>query len=1028
MLSSILIYKQLNCNKCTNSILLNSQSYSFCQKVKNINNLKLQQELHVTQKQSNMFLYTTLTQTLEVDVRISNENVNAFALFGFNLNTNVVRDSLVNISLGFEVFHGALVCIKCDVEIYNCSLVFIASGKELSGLVGEAPNSVFLQQSLIQYRLASMLTSGIVNRIDNANANVTIVDCNLTGSNLIESDYSGYIACEIVSQMNMTISSFVVCVDSNLSLGNQSANITFNGAVTLSCDVCGGQMVVYGLCGDSLQYAQPHSGMLTCDLPFEFVDGQCQCEYGYLLDGSVCVNVIEAIHNMSSQMLNSNQVLQIQLNISNIEQKLLQINTSLNGNITSFSNILNSNNAILEQYILGNYSLVNTEMLDNMQNLETGMTGNITALNISVQSSINALNNSIASNFNSLDQYIFGNISQLNSSISNCSAGIKILNDTILNVSTLTNQQFLALNNSINNIISIMQNVNNTTSSNYMNINSSLIDSQAVIDYQQLQVQLLIFQSQCLNSVLHKSYFVDNFCVQTQAIYKETEVCSSNMYVQIFDLFSVTQYISNSGNFSSGYVFSSSTIINNAFIDVSDDVYYSPIQPLFQSQSTFNSIKIQIGRQFVDNGSLLTTSSSLTVNQMNIVSKIGSQITVNSAQQFNIFLDSSTQVNIVNLLINLIFTPSDGNITLINNIAGVLNVSGYQICGQYQSTSTVAMIGRSVSLTTLYIKLVSFSPDVYNVGSQSSYLISNAADSILNIDGVAIILGNATYFQNATLSSVPYQFGGIVTNIAGGTSVANIKNVIINSYQYYNTNQLMNFGFIIGQTQVITQVIKISNLCFQQTFDCVNPLFTYAGLIGQSQGTVSLQSCNVLLFFVPIVQLNYFGLIGMTSSNAPFIEIINMKASLNVSSSTNRYAGVLIGYQTSKNCTILNVSVSNSSISSGLYVGGIIGYVSSVNQTIINTAVFQSNISGFTTYVGGFIGQCYSTKLIITSSVIQSVRLTGTTQLGLIIGGQSGSALVQTITTSLSTGSNFVNGVSQANCASFTSALLQKGC
>ncbi|CAL5972927.1 Hypothetical_protein [Hexamita inflata] len=1030
MLSSILIYKQLNYNnKCTNSILLNSQSYSFCQKAKNINNIKLQQELHVTQKQSNMFLYTTLTQKLEVDVRISNENVNAFALFGFNLNTNVVRDSLVNISLGFEVFRGALVCIKCDVEIYNCSLVFIASGKELSGLVGEAPNSVFLQQSLIQYRLASMHASGIVNRVDNANANITIVDCNLTGSNLIKSDYSGYIACEIASQMNMTISSFMVCVDSNLSLGNQSANITFNGAVTLNCDVCGGQMVVYGLCGDSLQYALPHSGMLTCDFPFEFVDGQCQCTYGYLLDGSVCVNVIEAIHNMSSQMLNSNQVLQIQLNISNMEQKLQQINTSLNGNITSFSNILNSNNAILEQYILGNYSQVNTEMLDNMQNLEIRMTGNITALNISVQSSINALNNSIASNFNSLDQYIFNNISQLNSSINNCSAGIKIMNDTILNVSTLTNQQFLALNNSINNISSTIQNVNSTTSSNYMNINSSLIDSQAVIDYQQLQVQLLIFQSQCLNSVLHRSHFVDNFCVQTQAIYKETEVCSSNMYVQIFDLFSVTQFISNSGNFSSGYVFSSSTIINNAFIDVSDDVYYSPVQPLFQNQNAFNSIKIQIGRQFVDSGSLLTTSSSLTVNQMNVVSKIGSQITVNSAQQFNIFLDSSTSVNIVNLLVNLSFTLSDGNIALINNIAGVLNVSGYQICGQYQSTSTVAMIGRSVSLTTLYIKLVSFSPDVYNVGSQSSYLISNAADSILNIDGVAIILGNATYYQNATQSSADYYFGGIVTNIAGGTSVANIKNVIVNSYQYYNTNQLMNFGFIVGTIQQATQVIKISNICFQQTVDCMSsPQFTYAGLIGQSQGTLSLQSCNVLLFFVSIVQLNYFGIIGMQNSNAPITEIINMKASLNVSSSTNRYAGVLIGYQTSKNCTILNVSVSNSSISSGLYVGGIIGYVSSVNQTIINTTVFQSNISGLTTYVGGFIGQCQSTKLIITSSVIQSVRLTGTTQLGLIIGGQSGTALVQTITTSLSTGSNFVNGVSQANCASFTSALLQKGC
>ncbi|CAL6075796.1 Conserved_hypothetical protein [Hexamita inflata] len=251
---------------------------------------------------------------------------------------------------------------------------------------------------------------------------------------------------------------------------------------------------------------------------------------------------------------------------------------------------------------------------------------------------------------------------------------------------------------------------------------------------------------------------------------------------------------------------------------------------------------------------------------------------------------------------------------------------------------------------------------------------------------------------------------------------------ILTSLTLFRFNKINN----IKQTSQLNQsstAYLLKQLFNQQTVDCISsPQFTYAGLIGQSQGTVSLQSCNVILFFVPIVQLSSFGIIGMQNSNAPITEIINMKASLNVNSSTNRYAGVLIGYQTSKNCTILNVSVSNSSISSGLYVGGIIGYVSSINQTIINTTVFQSNISGLTTYVGGFVGQCYSTKLITTSSVIQSVRVTGTTQLGLIIGGQSGTALVQTITTSLSTGSNFVNGVSQANCASFTSALLQKGC
>ncbi|CAL6102208.1 Hypothetical_protein [Hexamita inflata] len=1053
MLSSILIYKQLNYNKCTNSILLNSQSYSFCQKAKNINNLKLQQELHVTQKQSNMFLYTTLTQKLEVDVRISNENVNAFALFGFNLNTNVVRDSLVNISLGFEVFHGALVCIKCDVEIYNCSLVFIASGKELSGLVGEAPNSVFLQQSLIQYRLASMHTSGIVNRIDNANANVTIVDCNLTGSNLIESDYSGYIACEIVSQMNMTISSFVVCVDSNLSLGNQSANITFNGAVTLSCDVCGGQMVVYGLCGDSLQYAQPHSGMLTCDLPFEFVDGQCQCEYGYLLDGSVCVNVIEAIHNMSSQMLND-QVTQLLQNITTMEQKLQQIDTSFSSNMNMLTNTLNNNNAILEQYILGNYSLVNTEMLDNMQNLETGMTGNITALNISVQSSINALNNSIASNFNSLDQYIFNNISVIKTCSENCTQQLQQLNNTLQNISYNTSQRILSY---INMFSKINTTLNNVTSSHNTSLLNQTVNSLNVVLEQQLDViDNLKLQLLCIN----QNYKFLDFCIQNIKCADASLSCNTNSYVSVYDVTSITNQIISSINFSSGHVFSSSTVIKNAFIDVFDGVY-STVQPLFQSQSIFRNIKIQIGTQTVSGGSILTTNSNIIVNQMNIVSRNGSQITIPGPQQLNVLVQQSTiSTNITNLLVNLNFVMSNGNITLISSISGLLKISGYQLQGCYLSTNTVAMIGIFASFASLNLSWISIIPDNYYVGNSSSFLLSTIISSNLKINNISIIIGNSiNYLEIGSIVSLNsinqyYQFGGVL-------AVFTFTNIEINSFiqqSFINvkTDYVSRFGFLLGYSTSTNNNISINNVCFQLNMSSSSSQQQYSmvGIFGCYDGDTKLYNMSILIR-VYGKNFAHFGPISTHSSlntqisNVITVMIVSQNGNLSIA------VAALISYINCVNFQILNATVLNSNIIAYDYAGGLIGYsyANCKNLTIFNSTVFNSTISatqsmvaGFVTYiqnnvtisnsvldysnisaqfyVGGFTSYCLSSNFTIDNSTISFARITGS-QLGFVTGYNNGSTYH--LINSKSIGTNYIGGAVQGNCA-FTNALVPRGC
>ncbi|CAL6032115.1 Hypothetical_protein [Hexamita inflata] len=989
--------------------------------------------MHITQKSTNMFMFTDYTQNIDVGIEVFNENVNAFALFGFNLKTNIVKDSQVNISLNFEVFHGALVCIICDVEIYNCSLVFVASGKQLSGLVGEAPYSVFLQQSFIQYRLTSINASGIVNQINNANANISIIDCKLTGSNLIESGYNGYIACEIVQPIIIIISSFVVCTDNIQSLGNQSAMFVINGIITQSCDICGVQKVVYGLCGDSILYAVEHNGLLTCDSPFEYMNNQCQCMYGYLRDGSVCVDVIDAIHQSSQTMQNNNKISELQTNISNIELQIQQLNDSMLSNFNQIYSAMYNNSNILEGYIISNITKLQNSTCNSISLLENRIQGNISGLSNQTYNNLTQIENYILGNFSSLQNMLNSNITILNNSIVIFTNEIQQLNYSIQNISLYVNQTIISLNNSIIQIDNQVSNINNTLTTNILNMQQSIEDSNSLIDMQQSQIGVLMIQSLCLN--LEQSHYTsNNECVVKYQINcsDDSLSCKQNIYVSVYDVTSVTDQVTSSGNFSSGYVFSNTKVIKNAFIDVSDGVY-STVQPLFQSQNVFNNIKIQIGTQTVSSGSMLTTSSSIVVNLVNIVSKTGSIITVNTASQLNIFLASSSSVNIINLFVNLNFAMSDGNITLIKNIGGVLNISGYQIIGQYQSSKTVTMIGNQISATVSYIQLVSFNPDLYNVGPDSSYLLGYAVDSIFNVDQIAIILGNSTNYQIATSSlSSSYPFGGIITNM-GSSTKANIQNVILNSYLKYNTYQLTNCGFLVGQASMAASTIQISKVCFQQVADCtlVTKVY-YIGLIGQAYGNVSLQSLSVSLsvqLSVPTVTIQYVGIVGQLNSNCPIVEVINLKASVNVSSTSNRYVGTVFGYQAGNNSTISNASISNSNLSSATFVGGIIGYVKSTNQTIYNTTLFQSNVTGTASYIGGLVGQCDSTKLTVTSSIISSVRIsTGGSFLGIIIGGQSGTGNTQMITSSASIGNNYANGVLLANCLSLTNALVQKGC
>ncbi|CAL5998023.1 Hypothetical_protein [Hexamita inflata] len=142
--------------------------------------------------------------------------VNTFSLFGFSIDSQTITDSNINISIQFQVLTGALLCIICDVDVKKCSLIFIASGQQISGVIVEPKYSFIVQQSFIQYRISSIKSSGLTNIINDSSISFAISQCQLTGSNLLQSSNNGYIASAILVHILLNITQFDICVDSTV--------------------------------------------------------------------------------------------------------------------------------------------------------------------------------------------------------------------------------------------------------------------------------------------------------------------------------------------------------------------------------------------------------------------------------------------------------------------------------------------------------------------------------------------------------------------------------------------------------------------------------------------------------------------------------------------------------------------------------------------------------------------------------------------------------------------------------------------
>ncbi|CAL6031663.1 Hypothetical_protein [Hexamita inflata] len=354
-----------------------------------------------------------------------------FAVFGFNDKYNNLKDCVINVTIAFSTINSALICIKCDVNIENSTLVYIANGTILSAIMLQSVSFIQINNSNVQYRLASYYSSGIVSEIHSQLIKFQIEFTKMLGFNYIQSEDNGYISYLISEQIIINMQEVNICVDSQ-QIGIKSAIPKIIGHIVHNCDkICTMDYFVYGLCSQAILFSQMSDYKMMCIFPFEYNSVSCQCSYGYILNNSNCLYVIDALDSLTQQLIyevstNYNQLdllekqvyYHIQNNFTNLQIQQIQsdniIESRIIGNYTQQYNNIQQNYTKLENYINVQYQQLNTQVLNSINIINLNLQGNRTILENLIKQNIDSISMQLQADHSRLQIQILNNISEVN--------------------------------------------------------------------------------------------------------------------------------------------------------------------------------------------------------------------------------------------------------------------------------------------------------------------------------------------------------------------------------------------------------------------------------------------------------------------------------------------------------------------------------------------------------------------------------------------------------------------------------------
>ncbi|CAL5985462.1 Hypothetical_protein [Hexamita inflata] len=597
------------------------------------------------------------------------------------------------------------------------------------------------------------------------------------------------------------------------------------------------------------------------------------------------------------------------------------------------------------------------------------------------------LSNNLRMNSSNLEGYIVSNYSKLDLSLNS-------------NITTLEGKM-------IGNISSIYTNIqqNSTNLEQHIKLNFTQADNNLQSNVSALTATNQQLKAQ-LDSLMYLTYTTESELLFT---------CDLAQYTfKQFNVQSVTNNV-NTANFTNGFVFEQP--LSNAFIDV---LQIGAAFTLFKNQKQFTNMKISLNTISFASGTILTFATQVRIQQMSIISVDSTQLSVNSGEQLNIIQSSSTSCLINDLLLNLTFSPiSQGGINLVHNQQnGNMSIKGYQIFGSFYSSQCVAL-GAQISLTSyISISAVIINPNVFTVGNQSSFILSQINNCKVKIQSIIIIIisGNQpNIITSISSNNITYmQFGGIVATI--NASYTQINGVTYNSFEQWQTQFTNNSGQLVGAIYFNSSILNIYKICLNLNISS-NKCDSF-GIVGLSEGSIYLH-LSIIQYNTLNGTYNSFGTVGNITSTCLNATFSNLQIQMIMAFSVFGRVAAMNGIQKAQNWSVDSINIQNTT-TSGQHAGVLLGYAmnnGSINNIVIMRSQVSVSVNNGTNACGGIVLSwagpykailVFNNLLLVNSQVQadsqQTLEFTQTqvSMLGSIIGEMYQNSKVQVIQTSQS--------------------------
>ncbi|CAL6103408.1 Conserved_hypothetical protein [Hexamita inflata] len=400
---------------CNNQVYVksNHQEVGYCFKYPYMNQLQ-QSGYVISSKPKLVFnsLNTEIVKNVALNYDYQIMELYSFALFGSTTNIGIkIQNSILSVRIPQQLAQSALVCFSCDLYVLSSEFAFAAFGQNVSGMVLNSYNNMTMNDSLIQYRLSGVNVGGLL--LQSQQSLIQISDVNISGY-VSGSTVSGSLIAFVPDVIQVRVGNSKICSNINKYAGLNLDNLQLIGSFSIICDICKSKTYAYGLCYTYLENGELINNKFVCKNSFEFDGEQCQCPKGQVVNGSLCISVLNSVTEIILRTSMLNQSIQ-SLNVNGLETKVKElenIQQQISIEIEELKDLdeKTQNNIISSSSSIQNYIILNTT--NALNNLEL----NSTILDQRIHNNVTTLTNQFK-NLNQIIDDLNSNISILNDSL-----------------------------------------------------------------------------------------------------------------------------------------------------------------------------------------------------------------------------------------------------------------------------------------------------------------------------------------------------------------------------------------------------------------------------------------------------------------------------------------------------------------------------------------------------------------------------------------------------------------------------------